>query len=226
MKILFISIHIDCIPMGAHFLALAHREALKGIAGHDGVHTVSIADGINMKPKSEDNKIILISRRTHLDSVKNIIAGNIAGYSLKAEDNILGMIDSGDYDLVWFDVPAMGSTVQKIKHQYPELPVYVFWHSVSGKNSLWKTDFSLLGLGRRLSSVREWEQRKISARYADANIVLNQRDSGAFSEIYGHDADLMLPVSFIDTANIVQVLLSPDKFSILFVGGGGTLSKR
>ena len=67
--------------------------------------------------------------------------------------------------------------------------------------------------------VNSKRQQELSAKYADAVVILNERDRNNLMKHYGRDADLILPICFRDTAHIAEVKKKHDEFNILFVGG-------
>lgn len=55
-------------------------------------------------------------------------------------------------------------------------------------------------------------------KYSDKLLLLNNRESNMLKKYYNRNADLILPVYFVDTANITKVI-DDGIYHILFVGG-------
>ena len=223
MKILFVSEYIDSVPCGARTNARVHLKSIQSLA--DGGGVLSLLAKINSEIVPEEGRIYVRCRRNHFDSLRNLMAGNIAGYSSGAENRILAEIRNNSFDLVWFDNKLFGSTVRMIKQEFPALPVYVFYHTVADMNIAQSVKTNLRN-NKFKAPFKVWSyinilrQERLSAEYADASILLNERDRAVFMKQYGKDADLLLQTCQEDIARIVQVARTDGEFSLLFVGGG------
>ena len=172
--------------------------------------------------KPESGKVSLRCSRNRLDAIRNRINGKIQGYSNEAEDQILDIVRNGSYDFVWFDEWMYGSTVKKLKHEFPKLPLFVFYHTTA-RPFLEMMSHIPLSLKYPMRIWDYWLFRrgeKLSALYSDANVILNERDKSIFTQRYGARNILMLPMCLRDTAKIAEVPKNPGEFNLLFVGGG------
>lgn len=160
----------------------------------------------------EDNKIILKRSKNYLGEYVNYLCRRI--YSLDAENIIINMLKDDVYDFVWFDERKFGSTIRKIKCLWPTLPVLTFYHSVIPSDIIFHNAYRGI-----LHYIVFKQQERLSAQYSDASIILNERDRKTLRKHYGHDADLILPICYIDTATIYSAARNSDEFNILFVGG-------
>ena len=214
MNILFISQWLDTRPNGARQCSRAHHAALSNLWG--GVSVISVMSDRNYTAKNTPNKTFIRGTCSKMDTLRNIFTGHTGIYGSRAEQHIMNIIKENHFDCVWVDDRDFGSTVRRIKRTWPSLTVIAFYHGVreielNAKN--FRSPINMMGMINRI------RQEKISARYADANVVLNNRDADLLYKHYGVKADLLLPICFIDSANIKHVPAEEDNFNILFVGG-------
>ena len=178
------------------------------------------------KENPEPGKISLRCSGNRFDALINTLIFR-AEYSTKIENMIIDTALNDSYDMIWIDECDHGSTVKKIKQLRPDMPVYVFWHTVPDTRItpeyVSKNIFSLKGPLNIMKAINLRNQHRLSAEYADMNVLLNERDMTTFTELYGSRPTLMLPACFIDTAHIAPEEKKPGEFNILFVGGGGHL---
>lgn len=224
-KFLFVANRFDRAPAGGTALCHAHYEALcSTLDGWKGQIVSTLSRTLKEKP--EPDKISIKCARTRFEALINTFTGKAASfgamYSLKAENEIVNMVKDGSYSFIWFDDCTYGSTVRKIKAVRPDLPVYVFYHVIVG-NCLLKTVrnnniFRLKGLINIQKYINYMNLQKLSAEYADVNVILNERDMTTFTGLYGSHVKLMLPVSFIDSADIMPAERKSDEFNIFFIG--------
>ena len=228
-KFLFVANFFDTTPSGANANCHAHYDALRKLFVGGGVIASTMSRRAKKYPAT--NKISIRCAKTRFDSLVGIFTGKNVGFGVitnsRVSNEILELIKNGDYGLVWFDDGCYGSIVKKIKQLYPGLPVYVFHHGVRQINLLQSVMEIVRADGvsaiiRNMQRMNFANQQKISAVHADVNVMFNERDSVAFTELYGQKSSkLVLPVSFIDNAHIEPKEKKPEEFNMLFVGGGG-----
>lgn len=220
---LYIANRYDAVPAGGTQIARSHYEILRSLASG---HIVSLLNK-KQEEKSEPGKTSIKCSRSKLSSLISILAGKrtyMAHYCAGAENDIISIVREGSYDFIWFDDCIYGSTIRKIKQLRPEIPVFVFYHIVmpgSLREVLRQNRRKIRGVLGLLKYANFIRQQKLSAEYADVNVLLNERDSATFTENYGQRNQLMLPACFIDTANIEPIEKIPGEFNIFFVGLGG-----
>lgn len=121
--------------------------------------------------------------------------------------------------LVFASHSTYGLLVYKIKHYCPEVFVVTFFHNIESQ-VYWK-NFKKTG---RLSELRNYFiacfTEKLSVRYSDRLVVLNNRDRKLLVDKYGYTQTYLLPTSlkdrFVETTNC-----KPSKerrLRLLFVG--------
>ena len=216
---MFVSNFWDVAPSGAYNLTHSHYESLSSITGGGGSIISTLFKDDTEKP--EAGKISIRCSRNIVDSMRNRLHGKVYYYSNEAEDKILDAVREGKYSFVFMDQFIYGSAVKKIKQEFPDLPVLVFYHSVTGNflDSMRRIPFSLKYPLRVWDYLNYRRHERLSAEYADASIILNERDGSIFRKRYGREPELYLPMCLIDTAHIAEVRKKDDEFNILFVGG-------
>ena len=223
-KFLFVANRYDDSPAGGTSNCHSHYEILRRIPELGSGQIISTINR-TQEAESEPGKIVIKCARTYFDALVNTFTGKAASfdamYSLKAENEIVSMVKNGEYNFIWFDDCTYGSTIRKIKAVRPDLPVYVFYHVIVGKcllRTMRQNIFRLKGLINIQKHINYMNLQRLSAEYADVNVILNGRDMATFTGLYGSHVKLMLPVSFIDSANIMPVKKNPDEFNIFFIG--------
>ena len=223
---LYITNRYDAVPAGGTQIARSHYEILRCISSQGKGDMISLLNSYQ-KEILEPGKISVRAWRSNFSTLMSFVTGKrtfISQYCAEAENDILRIVREGSYDFIWFDDSIYGSTVRKIKRLCPEIPVFVFYHVVipgSLREALRQSGRKIRGV-RKLSEYANFiRQQKLSALHADVNVLLNERDSATFTEIYGQRNQLMLPACFIDTANIEPIEKIPGEFNIFFVGLGG-----
>lgn len=223
-KFLFVANRFDSPPAGGTALCHAHYKALCKVTDWDG-EIISILSR-KYRERPEPNKISVRSERNIFDNLLNTLAGKQSGYgttySTKAENEIISIVKEGTYDFIWFDECIYGSTIQKIKRICPNIPMYAFSHVVVAEEKILpavrRNIFNPKGLLRILKSRNYLNQQRLSAEYADVNVILNDRDMTTFTSLHGSRPHLMLPACFIDSANIMPAERESDEFNIFFIG--------
>lgn len=222
-KILYIANRFDSVPAGGTQIARSHYEILRNMGD---VFVLSLLSK-NQEENPELEKVSIPGWRSSVSTVISIFAGRrtIADYyCIEAENDIIRIIREGSYDLIWFDDCLYGSTIRKIKQIRPEIPVFAFWHIVLSwtlSRVIMRNMCKTRNIFHTLMHVNYVRQQKLSARYADVNVLLNERDRRTFTELYGQREQLILPTCFIDTAHIEPTEKIPEEFNIFFIGLGG-----
>lgn len=227
-KFLFVANRFDDEPAGGTALCHAHYEALCSVFSDCDAQIVSILSR-TLKENPEQNKVSIKCSRSYFDDFVNLMTGRHSGHgtsnSIKAENEILRMLNDDSYRFVWFDDCTYGSAVRKIKRVRPDIPVYVFYHIVPEYNPInimIKDIFKPKRIFTALKNKNYMNQQKLSAEYADVNVLLNDRDNETFSRLYGSRERLTLPVCFIDKARSIhtETERESDEFNIFFIGIG------
>ena len=223
-KILYIANRFDSAPAGGTQIARSHYEILRNMGD---VLILSLLSK-NQEENPEPGKVSIPGWRSRFSTVISIFAGRRTlsdYYCIEAENDIIRIVREGSYDLIWFDDCLYGSTIRKIKQIRPEIPVFAFSHIVLprtlSRRAIMRNMCKIRSIFPTLMYINYMRQQKLSAQYADVNVLLNERDRRTFTELYGQREQLILPACFIDTAHIEPTEKIPGEFNIFFVGLGG-----
>lgn len=126
------------------------------------------------------------------------------------ESEILAYIDKQGIDLLFVDSSIIGRLV-RVRRKYKSI---VFYHNI-------ETDYAMNKVKeegiRFLPSYFASKYNDKCATKADAVICLNKRDSKRLLELYGREADFILPITFEDRF-VQDLTTSVYKREVLFLG--------
>ena len=217
MRVLFVSEFIAERPQGATQLAKAHYESFCSIFSAENVDLLALRLTDEEINENEFESYVGFHNRKEL--LCNILSGRPFFINKQVEKIFLEKVRINEYSLIYFDNSYYGSIIKKIKKIKPELPIIAFYHGVyfnGGIETLKKGRAGIRYLPRFFSNIIN-ERRTV--RYADKQILLNERDERALVKYYQGKADTFLPIYYVDTSKIEDVQEKPDEFRILFLGG-------
>jgi hypothetical protein len=143
---------------------------------------------------------------------------NLSTFAGKNRRQILQELKGGEYGAVFFATSLYGKAVRAVKKKYPEVKLIAHYHNIERflyKGLLMKSKTPVKSL--LLFMVAGYNER-LTAKYADIHIVLNERDAALFEQQYRKKPDLLLPVSYEDKFDeAAGKAVTPDK-NVLFVG--------
>lgn len=217
MRLLFISEYIDEKGQGAYELARSHYKSLCSVVGSSNVDIVSLR--LSKAAKTDLDGDFYIGFHSKKDKLSNLIHGYPLFYNGSLEELILKKMSENKYDAVFFDNSYYGRIIRRLKDSYPQVPVIVFYVGVKAnsgrqtvKNSHYKPNIVLMVR----NNIKE---EKLTVKYADVHVLLNDRDSEELYKYYHKKADYLLPIYYIDRAKIEPVKPNEGEFRILFLGG-------
>lgn len=180
---------------------------------------------INLSPTEKEcrlqNYISYGKYKSVLDRVHRWMQGNMMFISNDIISEICELINSNAIKTVFIEDSVFGNLVKKIKKSCKECKVFSFYHDV--KADLYK---QWMDNERTLKSKIEYtigiKQENINQKYADINIVFNERDAKKFQAYYGKRPDVIIPlpapVPAISNNIMDSITAKDDKKHILFVG--------
>lgn len=150
----------------------------------------------------------------------NLLFNYMLGSSPFIAFKIIQYIKKNNIDSVFLASSKLGKLAKLIKHNFPEIKIYIFFHNIEKHyteeeirvNPTWKNHL--------IAKVTAYNE-KLSCKHADKLILLNQRDNLLLKKIYNREANILLPTTFIDkyNPNLKQDKKRIDKnFILLFVG--------
>lgn len=216
MKMLYISEYYGEKGQGAYQLTRAQIKSFRDLLGDFNVDIVSIKLDHAVP---EDENLFLSAATTKIDKFINLIHGYPVFYSRKCEDAIVELVRKNNYNLVYIGNSYFGATVKKIKKMFPNISIWVFYHGVkanSGRQTVKAVNYRPTIV---LRCIANFLGEKMTVKYSDTQILLNERDSKELEKYYHRKADVLLPIYYTDTANIYNIE-QMDEFRILFLGSG------
>ena len=196
-----------------------HYKALCDIFGRENIFF------INLSPTEKEcrlqNYISYGKYKSVLDRVHRWMQGNMMFISNDIISEICELINGNAIKTVFIEDSVFGNLVKKIKKSCKECKVFSFYHDV--KADLYK---QWMDNERTLKSKIEYtigiKQENINQKYADINIVFNERDAKKFQAYYGKRPDVIIPlpapVPAISDNIMDSITAKDDKKHILFVG--------
>lgn len=214
MRVMFIS-KVLIGASGAGVGARMHLSALGAIVGKNNVFVIDLS--VHSAPRTENNYIAYGKYKNKIERVKRHIEGNSFYISKSIIENICNTIRKEKIDFVFIDDSVFGTLVKAIKTKCKNVPVVTFYHDVKAElYPKWMKNYPWFD---RINWKIEMRQEKISARYTDANIVLNASEDEFLYKHYGIRADYYLPVSVEQQkCYAASPYLDTKKKHILFVG--------
>ena len=196
-----------------------HYKALCDIFGRENIFF------INLSPTERErrlrNYISYGKYKTVLDRVHRWMQGNMMFISNDIISEICEVINSNSIKTVFIEDSVFGNLVKKIKNRCKECKVLSFYHDV--KADLYK---QWMDNERTLKSKIEYtigiRQEYVNQKYADINIVFNERDAKTYQVYYGKRPEAIIPlpapVPSISQGIMNSITAKDDKKHILFVG--------
>ena len=196
-----------------------HYKALCDIFGRENIFF------INLSPTEKEcrlqNYISYGKYKSVLDRVHRWMQGNMMFISNDIISEICELINSNAIKTVFIEDSVFGNLVKKIKNRCKECKVLSFYHDV--KADLYK---QWMDNERTLKSKIEYtigiRQEYVNQKYADINIVFNERDAKTYQVYYGKRPEAILPlpapVPSISHDIMNSITEKDDKKHILFVG--------
>lgn len=200
---------------GAGVGARMHLSALRTAVGENHVFVVDLS--VHSAPRAENNYIAYGKYRNKVERIKRHMEGNSFYISSRIIKDICDRIRKVRPDFIFIDDSVFGNLVRTIKTAFEHTPVVTFYHDVKAElYPKWMKNYPWFD---RINWKIEMCQEKLSARYTDANIVLNASEDALLYKHYGLRADYYLPVS-VEKETCCTENPYPDtsKRHILFVG--------
>lgn len=216
LKVLFISEYISAKGQGAYMVANAHYQSFCDIFGEKNIKVISIKTSDEMIDNGKFTRISGYTKRN--DRLWNLLCGYPPFYSSKIDKYILDVLSEDKYDLIYFDNSHFGKIIKKIKKVYPKIPIWTFFHGIYSNSAFQTMKSSNFKPQIVISCLNSARQERVTVKYSDKCIVLNERENTELFKYYKRHADMLLPVYFKDTAKIEKICEN-DEFKILFLGG-------
>lgn len=196
-----------------------HYKALCDIFGRENIFFINLSP--TKRERRLQNYISYGKYKTVLDRVHRWMQGNMMFISNDIISEICEVINSNAIKTVFIEDSVFGNLVKKIKKNCKECKVLSFYHDV--KADLYK---QWMNNERTLKSRIEYtigiRQEYVNQKYADINIVFNERDAKSYQVYYGKRPEAIIPlpapVPVISHGIMNFITAKDDKKHILFVG--------
>lgn len=164
--------------------------------------------------------IISIRKNSFFESFQSIISGGFPPLTEEKANEILNVVKQKKYSLIFLDSSLLGSIGKRVKNFNKDVQIFVFFHNV---------EYDYINV-RMKKGIKQYIYRLLAKKhegysviYADRIIALNSRDDNRLKQLYGRNADYILPISFDDQYKKVKEsewieTLNP---IVLFVGSFG-----
>lgn len=211
MKILCVANFLFGNISGAQSVAKTHIDVLYSTFGNENVNVFALTG--TEKVLCSKYKVRQVKSRP-LVRICNLLSGNTGKINKEITDEIINNIKRNNIKFVFIDDSIYGKLVKKIKKKCDKVIVAVYYHDI--KNNL----------------CRQWIKHNpkktpvyisliyneyLTQKYADYNIVLNNREANMYKKYYNKYPEVFLPV--ILPSQVCNIKKTSSYFKILFVGG-------
>ncbi|MBZ9625468.1 glycosyltransferase [Clostridium sp. FP2] len=198
MKVLFISDGMSLTNTGIASVSTRNYNLVKSAVGDQNVDLVVIGNkqseqfkGAIKTYNSPSNK--LCSLINCLNLYYPVLNGNIVS-------DIKKTIRQHSYDVIYIDNSMYGKLAKKIKKEFINIKVVIFYHDI--KYQLAKQDLKNSGFIYYPKYIATIYNERLSSIYSDKIITINERDAAQLNKIYNKQSDLNLPVTMKDRFNV------------------------
>ena len=196
-----------------------HYRALCEIYGKKNIFTINLS--LTECEKHSENYISYGKYKTVAERLKRWIQGNMMYINNKIITEICSIVKNNNIKVIFIEDSEFGNLVNRLKNDCEGCRVFSFYHDI--KADLYK---QWMNNERMLKSKIEYtigiKQEYINQKYADVNIVFNERDAKKFQAYYGKRPDVIIPlpapVPAISDNIMDSITAKDDKKHILFVG--------
>lgn len=168
-----------------------HYKALCDIFGREKIFFINLSP--TERERRLQNYISYGKYKTVLDRVHRWMQGNMMFISNDIISEICEVINSNAIKTVFIEDSVFGNLVKKIQKNCKECKVLSFYHDV--KADLYK---QWMDNERTLKSKIEYtigiRQEYVNQKYADINIVFNERDAKTYQVYYGKRPEAIIPL--------------------------------
>lgn len=197
--------------------ATMHYNALKEIMGEKNVYTVDLRPGV---AKNSLQYIAYGKYKNRFDRIVRWLQGNMMFISNGVITDICRIIKDNNIDVVFIEDSVFGNLVKQIKKKFPKVLVISFYHDIKAK--LYADWICGKGLQDKIEYGIGIKQEHVNQKYADINIVFNQRDAQLYKSIYREEPEAVIamgaPVPEIHVDVKEKIVAEKEKKKLLFVG--------
>lgn len=212
-KILCIANFLFGNASGAQSLARTHVKALQYAFGNENVIIWALVG--TEKVKEQENVIIKTVDSDFAARAINLLIGNTGKINSKIINELVDTVNSQKIELLFIDDSIYGNAIKRVKKMCPYVKVAAFYHDIKRYLAIQWAKQNPKTIPVQMSLIRN---EKMTARFADVNIVLNEREESLFEKYYHKKPEMLLPI-ILPTPSTKQIDYTTDCCYILFVGG-------
>lgn len=207
-KFLFVTFNNSQAYSGGSQCSKRNLQTLQDILGTEQIETYII------EPDKENRQLAGTIKRA-----VGIMKGYLGGLTDKGLHEVLHMLTDGLFTDLFIDNSQLGMLAKYAKRHNPNIRIFTFFHNIEydffRSNVIHCKDYKhFFWIPLALKN------EKMSCRYSDSIIVLNEKDAKRLQLLYGRKADAIIPITMKDdytTPSQVQSIVTKGK-EALFVG--------
>lgn len=217
MKVLYITDFYYTVSSGAKTSARSHFETLRNLYGNENVNLIALV-GRSMPSHAGKNHVIIANVHNNVVLLFNCLWGYSTYIDRSAIHRIIDIIRKRKPDVVFVDNSIFGKLIKQIKQKNPDISVLSYYHDVKAKLARdWMKNAPIY---RKPVMLAMLSNEKLTAKYADVNFVLSDREEKLFIDAYGKKPEAQLSVYMDIKLSDKFFLKEPNKKKkILFFGG-------
>ena len=169
--------------------ATLHYEALKELYGANSIVTIDLTPGSNRKGKN----VVVFPKYNKLEKFKRYMQLNTYQLNSSIIRTISDMVGEYKIQKIFFDESYFGKLVRRIKKDHPHVKLTVFYHDI--ERILYWDWVKKRGLSFVPDFLTVSYNEFLTAKHADQNLVLNERDARLYEKVYRKRPDGLLPMA-------------------------------
>lgn len=220
MKILYISNRINPKNKnGAYIVSRRNLENLVSIFGKNSIKVVSFLEAPSLK-KSEIGGVtaeIFKKPSSYFEKVYHYFINNrLEGMSIKAELEILKILEKEKFDVIFLDSSSYGYLAEKLKKRFNEIKIISFFHDIN--KHLYSNLSENGSIKNKILMKSALLNEKKVIDNSDEIIVLNERDNRLLFKYYKREASAIIPVTIKDSLKKIEITDKIKGDYLLFIG--------
>ena len=213
VNVLYISNTSPLEKTGTSTNSTMHNKIISSIPNHT-VYSIHITSA-----ELEENKYVYkIKKGRRADKIKSVLCGYPPIFNMAAKEKAFNLIREKNISVVYVESSVFGKFIEDIKIEFPNVKIIAFFHDIEIRKMKEDNEFDL-SFGRKMALPIYFKNERKTVRYADAVIVLNERDKRIFIEEYDKCPDAIVPICVpIPVESNIKKHYPGEKIKLLFVG--------
>lgn len=213
INILYISNTSPLEKTGTSTNSTMHNKMISAIPDHK-VYSIHITSS----EIEENDTTIKIKKGNKIEKIKSVLNGYPPIFNMDAKKKAFKIIKEKHISIVYVESSVFGKFIEDIKKEFPMIKVIAFFHDIEVRKMKEDNECDL-SFGRKMALPIYFSNERKTVKFADAVIVLNERDKKIFIEEYGKVPDAIVPICVpIPTVSCKDKHYAGKKLKLLFVG--------